>query len=100
MKIETDSSDLCKAGILSQYESDKRWHPLSYYNKRFLPVELNYDVYHKEMVVIVNCFQEWRHLLMGAPEEIVVFTDHKSLEYFNTTKLPNRRQARWAEILS
>jgi len=37
---------------------------------------------------------------MGAPEEIVVFTDHKNLEYFNTTKLLNRRQAHWAEILS
>jgi len=37
---------------------------------------------------------------MGAPEEIVVFTDHKNLEYFNTTKLLNRRQACWPEILS
>jgi len=30
----------------------------------------------------------------------VVFTDHKNLEYVNTTKLLNQRQARWAEILS
>jgi len=30
----------------------------------------------------------------------VVISDHKSLEYSNTTKLLNRRQARWAEILS
>jgi len=37
---------------------------------------------------------------MGAPEQIVVCTDHKNLGYFNTTKLLNRRQARWAEILS
>jgi len=37
---------------------------------------------------------------MGAPEEVVVFTDHKNLEYFNTTKLLNQRQAPWAEILS
>jgi len=37
---------------------------------------------------------------MGAPEQIVVYVDHKNLEYFNTTKLLNRRQARWAEILS
>jgi len=29
----------------------------------------------------------------------MVFTDHKNLQYFNTTKLLNRRQARWAEIL-
>jgi len=58
-QIETDSSDLCKVGILSQYEPDRRWHPLSYYNKHFLPVKLNYDVHDKEMVVIVNWFQEW-----------------------------------------
>ena len=37
---------------------------------------------------------------MGAPDEIVVFTDHKNLEYFNTTQLLNGRQARLAEILS
>jgi len=99
-QIETDASDLAKAGILSQYEPDKRWHPLAFYNKGFLAAELNYDVHDKEMVVIVSCFQEWRHFLMGAPEQIVVYTDHKNLEYFNTTKLLNRRQARWAEILS
>jgi len=99
-QIETDASNLCKVAILFQYKPDRRWHPPSYYNKRFLPAELNYDVHDKEMVVIVNCFQEWRHFLMGAPEKIVVFTDHKNLEYFNTTKLLNRRQAHWAEILS
>ena len=52
------------------------------------------------MVVIVNCFQKWRHFLMGAPEKIVVFTDHKNLAKFNTTQLLNRRQACWAEVLS
>jgi len=99
-QIETDASDLCKAGILSQYEPDRRSHPLSHYNKRFLPAELNLDVHDKEMVVIVNCFQEWRPFLMGASQEIVVSTDHKNLEFFNTTKLLNRRQASRREILS
>jgi len=37
---------------------------------------------------------------MGAPEQIVVYTNHQNLQYFNTTKLLNRRQARWAEILT
>ena len=50
------------------------------------------------MVVIVDCFQEWRHYLIG--QRVVVYTDHRNLEYFNTTKILNRRQARWAEILS
>jgi len=99
-QIETDASALAKARILSQYEPDKRWHPLAFYNKGFLPAELNYDDHDKEIVVIMNYFQEWRYFLMGAPEQIVVYADHKNLEYFDTTKLLNRRQARWAEILS
>jgi len=37
---------------------------------------------------------------MGAPEKFVVFTNHKNLEYFNTTKFLNWRQERWEEILS
>ena len=38
--------------------------------------------------------------MIGCPHKIVVYTDHKNLEYFNSTKILNRRQARWAEILS
>jgi len=37
---------------------------------------------------------------MGAPEQIVVYTNHKDLEYIHSMKLLNRRQARWAEILT
>jgi len=29
-QIETAALDLCKAGILSQYELDRHWYPLSY----------------------------------------------------------------------
>jgi hypothetical protein len=31
---------------------------------------------------------------------IKVFTNHKNLEYFSTTKLLTQRQARWLEFLS
>jgi len=86
--------------MLSQYKPVNCWHPLAYYDERFLPAELNYDIHDKEMVVIVNFFKEWWHFLMGSPQQIVVYTNYKNLEYFNTTKILNRSQVRWAEILS
>ena len=39
-------------------------------------------------------------MLCGSPNRVVVYTDYRNLEYFQTTKILNRRQARWAEILS
>jgi len=36
---------------------------------------------------------------MSVDDQILVYTDHKNLEYFNTTKTLNCRQDRWAEFL-
>ena len=91
---------MAKGGILSQLEPDNIWHPVANYSKKFGPAEINYDVHDKEMVVIVDCIKEWRHFLIGCPYTIQVFTDNKNLEYFNSTKILNCRQARWADVLS
>ena len=83
LMIETDASDLAKGVVLSQYEdSDKKWHAIAFYSKKFRCAELNYDVHDKEMVVIVDCFKEWRHMFCGSPIKVVVYTDHRNLEYF------------------
>ena len=37
------------------------------------------------MTAIVAAFKEWEHLLMSVHDEITVFSDHKNLEYFNST---------------
>jgi len=38
-------------------------------------------------------------MLISVDDQILVYTDHKNLEYFITTKTLNRRQHRWAEFL-
>ncbi|SAM00104.1 hypothetical protein [Absidia glauca] len=43
--------------------------------------------------------QHWRHYLEFSSHPTIVFTDHKNLEYFTTTRNLSRRQVRWAEIL-
>ena len=87
--------------MLSQYEdSAKQWHPVAFHSKEFRPAELNNDIHDKEMVVIVDRLKEWRHLLYGGPNRLVVYMHYRNFEYFQTIKVLNRRQVRWAEILS
>jgi len=52
------------------------------------------------MLAIVESMKHWRHYLEGSKHPVRVRSDHKNLEVFMTTKLLNRRQARWAELLS
>jgi hypothetical protein len=64
------------------------------------PTKYNYKIYNKELLVIVYYFEEWRPDLEGTNLPVQVLTDHKSLEYFMTTKRLTRRQVRWAEFLA
>jgi hypothetical protein len=63
-------------------------------------VELNYEIYNKELLAIVDIFKEWRVYLEGSKYIVQVYLDHKNLVYFIMTKVLNRRQVRWAEILA
>jgi hypothetical protein len=98
--LETDASDYVSAGVLSQYGDDGLLHPVAFYSKKHSPAESNYEIYDKELMAIVRCFEEWRAELQSAINPIQVLTDHKNLEYFMSNKLLNRRQARWAQFLS
>jgi transposase InsO family protein/predicted aspartyl protease len=98
--IETDASDGVVAGVLSQLHPDGEWYPVAYYSKTMAPAECNYEIHDKEMLAIVKSMGAWRAELQGTPGRIKVYSDHKALEYFMTTKRLTARQARWAEVLS
>lgn len=98
--VETDSSDYVSSGVLSQIGEDGLLHPVAFFSKKLIAAECNYEIYDKELLAIVRCFEQWRPELEGTDMPIQVLTDHKSLEYFMTTKKLTRRQARWAEFLA
>ena len=95
-RLETDASDFALGAILSQLCENNWWHPIAFHSRKFQPAEVNYDVHDTEMTAIVAAFKEWEHLLMSVHDEIRMFSDHKNLEYFHSTKVLNRRQDRWA----
>ncbi|CCG84601.2 protein of unknown function [Taphrina deformans PYCC 5710] len=98
--LETDASDGALGGILSQTGNDGLLHPCAYHSRTLQPAELNYEIHDKELLAIVDCFKEWRIYLQGAKHKTTVWTDHKNLVYFTTTKTLNQRQTRWSQTLS
>jgi len=98
--VETDASDYAIAAVFSVYAPDGELHPVAFHSRTLSPTELNYDTHDKELLAIFEAFTVWRHYLEGAKHEVDVVTDHKNLEYFSTTKMLSRRQARYSEYLS
>jgi hypothetical protein len=89
--LETDASDYALAGILSHSDSHGNLQPIAFYSRKFNDAELNYEIYDKELLY-AYC--------EGSLQKITIYSDHRNLEYFSTSKVLTRRQARWMEFLS
>lgn len=100
ISVETNSSDFVSTAVMSQYDVTNVLRPVTYFFKKHSPAEGNYEIYDKELLAIIQAFVEWRAELEATISPVSVITDHRNLEYFMTTNLFNRRQARWSEILS
>jgi hypothetical protein len=98
--VETDASDFALGATLSQRGDDQKLHPNAFHARKFSPAEINYEIHDKELLAIVDLFKAWRSYLEGSQHTVQVFTDHKNLEYFMTTKILNRRQVCWAQELA
>jgi len=98
--IETDASDFAIGAVLSQRDGDNRLHPVAFHSRKFQPSEIKYEIHDKELLAVVDAFKHWRRYCEGAVHPVQVFSDHQNLEYFTTTKVLNRQQARWAQELA
>ncbi|CAJ0936995.1 unnamed protein product [Ranitomeya imitator] len=99
--IEVDASDCAIRAILSQRTGEKSvLHPCAFFSQRLSAAGRNYDVGNRELLAIIAAFKEWRHLLQGAAQQIVVLTDHRNLEFIRSAKCLTPRQARWNLFLN
>ena len=85
--IETDTSDYAVGAVHSQVQKNGRVHPCVFLSQKFSSAALNYDIHDKEVVAIVLAFKECEYLLKSCQQKIVVWTGHKNLEYFTSSKV-------------
>ena len=98
--IETDASEFALGAILYQKDENGHLHPIAFLSKKFTDTESRYPIHDKELMAIVIACKQWRAYLEGANYTITVYSDHKNLTYFLSTKELNKRQVRWWEKLS
>jgi len=85
--IETDALDFAIGAVASQPNSQGRLRPFAYHSKKLIGAELNWEIYDKELFAIVDAFRIWRIYVIGPKYPVKVFSDHKNLIYWLTTKV-------------
>ena len=96
--VETDVSNYTLATILSIMNKNEVYL-VTFYSQTFLPMELNYDTYDKELLAIFEAFKIQQHYLKGLVFSTDVIIDHKNFEYFFITKILTCRQVSMVQVL-
>jgi len=97
--LKTDASDFAVGACLYQIK-DGQQRPIAYQSRKLSGLKERYEVHDKELLVIVKALQDWRPYLAGTEKPIQIYTDHKNLRNFATTKQLNQWQVCWAEQLA
>ena len=66
MKVEANISKYATGEMLSMKYEDEKWKPVAFISKSLNEAERNYEIHNREMLAIIRCLEEWRHLLEGA----------------------------------
>jgi len=76
------------------------WHPVAFFSKSLDIYKRNYEIYNKELLVVIQGLEEYRHHLKGHLHKIEIWLDHQNLIYFRTVQKLTRKQARWALFMT
>ncbi len=57
--LKIDALNYVKDEILSQYDDEKILHSMTFYSKSMILAEINYHIYDKKLLVIIQCFEHW-----------------------------------------
>jgi len=98
--IEINALNYVFKDILSQYDENKILHSVAYFSKKHNSIECNYEIYDKELIIIVCTFKKWWSELKDFIYSVEMIMNHKNLEYFMSIKQLSHHQARWSEFLS
>ncbi|GKB90511.1 putative nucleotidyltransferase, ribonuclease H [Tanacetum coccineum] len=75
----------------------QRGKVIAYASRQLKKHEVNYPTHDLEFATVIFALKIWRHYLYGV--KFIIYTDHRSLQYFLEKKDPNMRQRRWLDLL-
>ena len=99
-ELEVDASAFAIGAVLRQRDERGDLRDIGFFSKALNQTERNYDIWDREFMAVVFGLRNWRHLLVGSPHPVVVWTDHANLQYYRHPQKSNRRVARYIALLS
>ena len=98
--LEIDSFNYINDEVLSQYNDEEVLHSIVFYSKNLSSAECNYEIYDKELLIIIQAFEHWWFKLKLTDISIKMFINHQALISLMKDKELSRHQMHWVQKLA
>jgi len=95
--LDTDASDVAIGAVLNLKVDDEE-RPIAFFSRVMNPAQKQYCTTRRELLAVISALQHFRHYLIG--NKVILRTDHYSLKWLKTFKIPEGVMARWIETFS
>ena len=85
VKLKTDVSNYAFKAQIGHRNNQNKLYLIAFYFHKLLKAELNYPIYDKKFLAIVNAFKKFRYYLKGNMHQIKVYINYKNISHFFTT---------------
>ncbi len=94
--LKINALNYVKDEILSQYDNERVLHSMTFYSKSIILAEINYHIYDKKLLVIIQCFKHWWLELKCIKLLIQMFINHQTLKSsWKTNSWVNNKSTIW-----
>ena len=83
--LKTDASDYVLEIQIKYRDNDSKLYPIIFYFYKLIGTELNYFIYDKEFLIIINVFKKFRYYFIKNIYQIKVYINYKNILYFLIT---------------
>ncbi len=98
--LEINSFNYVNDEVLFQYDDKDVLHSIVFYSKNMSSAECNYEIYDKELLIIIWAFEHWRLKLKLTDISIKMFIDHQALISLIKDKELSKHQMHWVQKLA
>ena len=91
--VYTDASNIGVGGVLSQRDDHGHEKVIAYASRTFHGSERNWSTTEKEAYAIVWSLDYFSAYIFG--QKVIVYSDHRALQWLRNIKVPNGKLARW-----
>ena len=86
IRVKINTLDFVLEVYIVQRYNNRVQYSVAYYSRKMIPPKLNYNIYDKELLIIVTALKKQRVFLQGIIKPFIIKTNYKNLTGFLTTK--------------